>query len=74
MEKNTNPLTANEARMLDKMLRRYEFLLSDTYLKNNILNLEANYNQVMQRIFDVTQPFLEKNIYSIPGISKPIEI
>lgn len=74
MEYNINSITANDARSLDKLRRHYENLMASQYLRQNIKNLESNYNRVMEKIQSLTQPLLEINIYSIPGIGKPIEL
>lgn len=72
MPPNLKDLTPNDARSLDKMRRHYECILADPLLKSKILNVEAQYNRVMQRIYTLTQPLLELNVYSIPGICKPL--
>ncbi len=64
-------ITANDARLLDRLRRHYEMLLTDPFLSRNILHLNEKYNRIMQRIYILTEPLLEKNVYSIPGISRP---
>lgn len=70
---NINSITANDARTLDKLMRYYEKLMADPVLRDCKSNLKENYNRVMQRIYSVTQPALEHNVYSVPGIVKPLD-
>ena len=72
--KNIESMTPDEVRQLERMRVAFETWLEDPVLRSRVSNLWACHNRVMQRIWSITQPFLEINVYSIPGIIPPINL
>lgn len=62
-------LNANRARYLDKLLRYYENMLADPFRRGPMI--ETYYQQVLDKIAQLTDPILNATVYSIPGIRKP---
>jgi hypothetical protein len=67
----SKPLTAFEYYKLDRMRLKLEELMQDNYVVQNSNVIEV-YKTVMEQINYETDPYLDRNVYSIPGILKPV--